>query len=67
MRSTRTCWRRSTGKCVEEKVWRTNVVLLLYYVCFSNIILAVGDTEHENLWKDFFYKVNLWKDFLLHL
>ena len=30
---------------------------LLYYVCFSNVILAVGYTEHENMWKDFFYKI----------
>ena len=42
---------------VLRKRYGKQTFFLLYYVCFSNVILAVGYTEHENMWKDFFYKI----------
>ena len=47
--------------CVEEKVWKTNVVLLIYYVCFSNIIPAVGvvpDVSRRPILKHFMEKAD---------
>ena len=40
---------------LRKRYGKQTLFFLLYYICFSNVILAVGYTEHENMWKDFFF------------